>query len=269
LAHARERDELAAWIARLLALSSISPLDNHPFTIASSAPSQGKSDEQTPIVFLARSYSGFTAKLFAYATAHAEKGGAVNTSVWMDGPYGGIHRPLDSRYDSLILVAGGTGITVCLPWITETIQRAKTSKHLFLKRVVLVWAIRQADATYWIADELDYIAKKQGSGVEVMLETYVTGNATTSELAVMEGSTEEGISKEIERTESSIRTRDGRPLMSTILAEHIPSGERTMVIGCGPEGFKADLANAVAAAQGLVLAGKCTEIALHLETFGW
>ena len=60
----------------------------------------------------------------------------------------------------------------------------------------------------------------------------------------------------------------GRPVMAAVLRELVRQGESTMVVGCGPDTFRVDLANAVAAEQSRVLRGEVVEFAMHLEKFG-
>jgi predicted ferric reductase len=272
-----------------LRFTEIAPLDNHPFTIAS--PPSAPGSAQGHLVFLARSHAGFTHKLAAHI--HAKSGhddGVTTTTVWVDGPYGGIHRPLLTRYDSLILVAGGTGITSCLPWLLHSVTQART-ESVKLKRVVLVWAMRRADAFSWLADEFENVAGKL-AGIEVVLKFYVTGESTSisssrqsaddidvknetkvASVPVDEVSTKlkgGSVGSTYEDRLSALGTRfSGRPVMSEVLKEHVRAGERTMVFGCGPDGFRADLANATAGAQRRVLSGESVEIGMHLESFGW
>jgi predicted ferric reductase len=271
-----------------LRFTEVAPLDNHPFTIASAPSSPGST--QSHLIFLARSHAGFTQKLAAHVNAKAGKEDGVTTTVWVDGPYGGIHRPLLTRYDSLILVAGGTGITACLPWLLHAVAQARAESPR-LKRVVLVWAMRSADALSWLADEFDSVAGKE-SGIDVALKFHVTGSSASiasSQVSagVVDTKTEtkvasipaDQIANELKggSVDSTYEDRltalgtvvSGRPVMSAVIREHVKASEQTMVFGCGPDGFRADLANAVAGAQKRVLKGECVEIGMHLETFGW
>jgi NAD(P)H-flavin reductase len=270
-----------------LRFTDFAPLDNHPFTIASPSPAaQGK---QRHLVFLARSHTGFTHKLASYVRNNSKKQEeSVTTTVWVDGPYGGVTRPIHTRYDSLILVAGGTGISACLPWVLDSAAKAK-SVNARLKRVILVWAVKRIDAISWMANELKNIVDSKEKDIEFALRIHITGSAATStanDIAVKgkDGSrvSESAADDKIERKgseASDIAYEDqiaalgsqasGRPVMPQVLTEYVRPGERSMIFGCGPEGFRADLANAVAAAQKRVLSEECVEIGMHLETFGW
>jgi predicted ferric reductase len=271
-----------------LRFTEVAPLDNHPFTIASAPPTPGSA--QSHLVFLARSHAGFTQRLVEHVHEKAGSEDAVTTTVWVDGPYGGIHRPLFTRYDSLVLVAGGTGVTSCLPWLLHSVAQAKANSSR-LKRVVLVWAMKHTDALSWLSDEFESVAEKE-TGIKITIMFYVTGDrsfvstsrqsadiidvkdetkittvaADQSSGGLKRGSTGSTFEDRIAALGSRA---SGRPVMAEVIREHVRPGERTMIFGCGPDGFRTDLANAVANSQKRVLSGECVEIGMHLENFGW
>jgi len=86
-------------------------LDNHPFTVMSAPRGEKRGDGCQSLVFLARAQSSFTKKLALYCVAYPNS----QTSAWIDGPYGGLNRPVERLYDTVVFAAGGTGITTCLP----------------------------------------------------------------------------------------------------------------------------------------------------------
>jgi len=276
-----------------LRFTDLAPLDNHPFTIATAESARGL---PCHLVFLPRAHAGFTRKLISYVQAHASTDDrAVTTSVWLDGPYGGFHRPLHTRYDTLILLAGGTGITACFPWLQDAIARAREQESdSRIKRVVLVWAMKRPGAVQWLADEFDSLAeaKKTADKVALEIRVHVTGgelvtdNGTSTQHskasaaeAAKEGEPNVDVVAVYEKPAPSsplshvtvlgATVHTGRPIMSTVLQDFVQQGERTMVIGCGPDTFRADLGNAVAAAQSRIFKGEIVELAMHLEAFGW
>jgi predicted ferric reductase len=117
-----------------LRFPTISLLDSHPFTVVS-APQlenvavEGKAHNMTydfkpqSLVFLARTRDGFTRRLADYGAAHSN----ILASAWIDGPYSGVDRPIERLYDHLIIVAGGSGITACVPWLQHILKEAAWS----------------------------------------------------------------------------------------------------------------------------------------------
>jgi NAD(P)H-flavin reductase len=283
-----------------LRFPSFAPLENHPFTIVS-APNSGSvrekdnldSHSSPPLVFVARAYDGFTRKLAFQA---GKVGPDTTTSVWLDGPYGGIKRQIEQLYDTLLLVAGGTGITACLPWLLNVIAKAKASKTGFgaieTKRLILVWTIRSTKSLSWVEEELMSLRGLSDLGVKITCNFHITGscvnlsNDTTSQETPLPESKEDlevgiasdsGQGNEAEDSEFTYSRRlvslgtctSGRPIMTEVVNNFVADGEKVMVIGCGPETFMTDLSNAVASAQKRAFTGNCKKIVLHSETFSW
>ncbi|KAF1982501.1 hypothetical protein K402DRAFT_312645, partial [Aulographum hederae CBS 113979] len=133
----------------------ISPLDNHPFTIVSAPLPKPLTDEKDfpglqhrqTLTFLARAHAGFTKKLAAYTAASPDQ----TASAWIDGPYGGITRPIERLYDTMILVAGGTGITASLSWLLHVVQSAKAYPDAVrTKKIVLIWSMKESTHFGWV-----------------------------------------------------------------------------------------------------------------------
>ena len=158
-----------------LRFPSLSVFDNHPFTIASipqsasHGHSQNSSEMQT-MSFFVRSHAGFTRKLSCY-TSNNFDGPMLS---WVDGPYGGVSRRIEHEYDTIILVAGGTGITSCLPWLQYISQKMNKSPAICTASVKLLWVMRDAASLGWVSQELENILDLATEGA-VMLELFVTG----------------------------------------------------------------------------------------------
>jgi hypothetical protein len=163
--------------------------------------------------------------------------------------------------------------------------------------VVLLWAVKRVDAVLWLGEELDALAKAvpRARGLAVEVRLHVTGELATEPLdstadaeAAKEGLLHVKVALADEKspstahlpslsavaalsciTELGAAVHTGRPLMPAMLKDVVRRGERTIVIGCGPHTFMADLGNAVAASQTMVLKGETVELAMNLETFGW
>ena len=120
---------------------------NYLFTIAS-APNSEIKPLQPSLLYLARAHSGFTRRL-----AEASQQSDTTVRAWVEGPYGGLYRTVDFKYDSGVLVAGGAGITACLPWVQHCVTLAR-SGETSVQSVSLVWAIKQRAHWQCAATEL-------------------------------------------------------------------------------------------------------------------
>ena len=71
--------------------------------------------------FFVRSHTGFTRKLSCYTSNKID--GPMHS--WIDGPYDGVGRSIEDEYDTVILIAGVSDITSCLPWLQYISQNMK------------------------------------------------------------------------------------------------------------------------------------------------
>lgn len=116
----------------------------HPFTIASAPDSGG-------LVLMAKAVGDWTEKLYELAasgegaqrdTSEAEMGvWKRRATVMIEGPYGGLGHTLPTSFSSLILMAGGSGISHSLALAQDIIQRSP-SGVVAARTVDLVWVVR-------------------------------------------------------------------------------------------------------------------------------
>jgi predicted ferric reductase len=119
-----------------LRFAHIRPFESHPFTIAS-IPSAG-ADGSYEMVFTIRPETGFTRVLAdVAATASPDR----KFPVIVDGPYGETGTNTLRAYDSVLLLAGGTGITFAAP-LLEDLVHAMTLKDGPCKRIEVFWAVK-------------------------------------------------------------------------------------------------------------------------------
>lgn len=104
--------------------------EQHPFTFANIPTGRGSS----PATFVLRVHGGFTHRLRQAMTLPVER-----FPITIEGPYG---EPLQAEdYDSLLLIAGGSGITLCLSHFLDAIAKAdRGGRH---KTIRLVWNTRR------------------------------------------------------------------------------------------------------------------------------
>ena len=189
------------------------PHESHPFSISNVPPPPCSSGSQVnEAMFLIRAHGGFTSRLLesvtstsplaistggantdrSVATRHSSKTDVPSVSLALEGPYGHDH-PLE-HYHTVVLVAGGTGVTFCLSYFMRLLQpfardRARSGKYVddrvdaednqallagdtdtdtdidaptptpawrtCLRRLKLIWHVREIGDVEWIAPMLN------------------------------------------------------------------------------------------------------------------
>ncbi|GAB7361881.1 hypothetical protein MBLNU230_g1919t2 [Neophaeotheca triangularis] len=135
-----------------LRMPGISIFENHPFTIASLCSDDFPSaygDEYRDMVLVFRPFGGFTNKVLKSALDH----GPWHTyRTFIDGPYGGMARSLDS-FDHVVLLAGGSGVTAVISHLLDLIKRMRDGKAV-TKTVQVIWALKRPETMEWFKEEL-------------------------------------------------------------------------------------------------------------------
>jgi predicted ferric reductase len=127
---------------------------SHPFTVAWTSRS-GSSDEDekrsssdllralvggsqtTTMSVLIKGQDGFTKKLIQKAEDSPE--GRIEAMALAEGPFGGIHSL--ASYGTLLLIAGGIGITHPMSYLNEVVTTF-TEQKTATRKVHLVWIVR-------------------------------------------------------------------------------------------------------------------------------
>ncbi|KAJ7622497.1 FAD-binding domain-containing protein [Roridomyces roridus] len=231
---------------------------SHPFTINSvHAVGEGKEAE---VELILRVHGGITRAL----AKKVEDGKREwTTRVAIDGPYGGVHAPLE-RYEKVYLLAGGTGATFVLPILTDLAAKMKAGgKDVVCKRVEVVIAVPDSDAYTWMHPSIAAATSKlpdtdTALGVRVYHTRAYSGK----------GDNKSDIEADLESV-SSESELTGRPDLFGIVREAHESAEKVAIIACGPDSFLYDVRNAVADAQLVIVDGfgKCKDLFLHTETY--
>lgn len=135
-----------------LRMPGISIFENHPFTVASLCNEDFPSDygeQYRDMTLVFRPFGGFTRKVLNSAL---ERGPNKTYRAFIDGPYGGMQRDLAS-FDTVVLFAGGSGITAIVSHLLDLIKKMRDGKAL-TKRVQVVWALKRPDTMEWFKEEL-------------------------------------------------------------------------------------------------------------------
>jgi len=112
--------------------------------------------------FIISKQSGFTKALYNLVQSAAaradpekpEKGYVLKLLGLVEGPYGG-HHSFDS-FGTVVLVAGGVGITHCLGYIRHLLHGCNEGT-VATQKVKLVWVIRKSEHIHWVSAWLEEI----------------------------------------------------------------------------------------------------------------
>ncbi|MCJ1303971.1 hypothetical protein MMC08_006782 [Hypocenomyce scalaris] len=135
-----------------LRMPGISVFENHPFTIASLCSDDFPSDygeQYRDMTLVFRPFGGFTRKAL---DAAIEKGPYKTYRAFIDGPYGGMQRDL-AAFDTVVLFAGGSGITAIVSQLLDLIKKMRDGKAV-TKNVHVVWALKRPETMEWFKEEL-------------------------------------------------------------------------------------------------------------------
>ncbi len=158
-------------------------IQSHPATIAS-VPSSHNND----LVFILKRHKGFTNRLLGSASASTsnspqtkQEGAATfqrSYRAQIDGPYGGSHADF-AAFDTVLLIAGSTGVTFILPQLLDIAHRASSSsQRLPVRRLEFIWVVKNiswTSWTSWISEELSSAsAQLHASGIDLAIKIFVT-----------------------------------------------------------------------------------------------
>ena len=133
-------------------MPGISVFENHPFTIASLCSDDfpsGYGEDYRDMVIVFRPFGGFTKKVLESALEH---GPWQTYRAFLDGPYGGMRRSMDS-FEHVVMFAGGSGITAVVSQLLDLIKRMRDGKAI-TKTIQLVWAMKRPETMEWFKEEL-------------------------------------------------------------------------------------------------------------------
>jgi ferric-chelate reductase len=173
----------------LLAIPRYGIGQSHPATIAST-PTSHNGD----LVFILKGQKGFTRSLLNSASSSTTSlpGGTkeekptqeITHVTFIDGPYGASQADF-ACFDTVLLVAGSTGVTFTLPILLDLAHRAsKQREQLAIHRVEFVWVIRKVGHTSWISDELQSaFTQLQQAGIDIKVRIFVTRDDRLTDLS--------------------------------------------------------------------------------------
>ncbi|KAK3725361.1 hypothetical protein LTR37_000331 [Vermiconidia calcicola] len=193
----------------------------------------------TSISLIMRARGGMTKKL--YERALAQPSGKFTTWGLIEGPYGG-HESMSS-YGTVILFAGGVGITHCIGYVHHLLlqhQAGITST----RKILLVWSVPNTESLEWVR-----ILRMEGRREILRIQLFVTKPRHRNEVISSTG---------------SVQMFPGRCAPETILRKEME--ERIGAVGvtvCGP----GPLGDAVRAAVRDVVEDGCIDFVEEAFTY--
>ncbi|KAI0820540.1 iron reductase [Trametes gibbosa] len=185
LIHVHDCDD--GWVAgqhvRLRVFFSGRVFESHPLTIVN-APSSASCVPSNSLMLAARVNGDWTRAINKYASKEREREASekdeqpgVAIQVMLDGPYGGSSVDLGD-YESVLLVAGGSGATFTLGLLDDIVARCvKLGRRNGEKtrRIEFAWCIRSFGCIQWFAPMLTDIANTvAGTSLDLHISVYVT-----------------------------------------------------------------------------------------------
>ncbi|KAF9444633.1 hypothetical protein P691DRAFT_807110 [Macrolepiota fuliginosa MF-IS2] len=268
---------------------SASPLEAHPFTISTI----DDGSENSHLKFFIRVQKGATKRLFNSAEGSGE------VRVLLDGPYSS--PPLLIGYDTVLLIAGGSGVAFTLPLFLDLIKRSK-QRGPMCRRLTFVWTIRNMDHLTWIQSELLEVLQDLPSHLTLSIHIFITGaadaaaqgdveedlealdddTASNSEAHksdnedTTEGQNEKAIgSSNINKTTKDllvlpmVKIHQGRADLDKLIRDEVMLAKDTMSVNvCGIHGLTGAVRKAMQYPRMLDILKGGPTISLHVEAFG-
>ncbi|KAI5956001.1 FRE7 [Candida theae] len=250
-------------------------LDSHPFSVSTTT------EQGAGMKFIVVPKSGLTKHHFRELDRQIE----LNKQVYIDGPYGGTFRDV-SKFDKLVLVASGSGVTATIPFLSYIAQLHQSKSPLMdnLKCVNFIWVVRYQKNIKWIEDELircqNILGRKLQLDIRVcdyLLEMKPVG--LEKKKNVVDDDDDDDDEKHIESEQDGASTNlpitYGKPDVRAILTSLTSSfAKRNIVVCSGSHSMQRQVSQTVSDLQPLVFNNdlrntNVEEIYLHTECFGW
>ena len=207
------------------------------------------------LTFWIRPYDGWTKRLRDECLRSPTRTSAP--TILPEGPYG--HHCPTSSFDSVLLIAGGTGIASAVPYILEHMSLSKAGRTN-TTHIHLLWTARQASFIQEVfARELRTATQRDDFSADLFFTRQSEGPKHTGE--------------DFERQDDEVlevpELQYGRPDMAAAIAKAATRAEMTgtkvAVLVCGPPAMADEARLAVHRS----LKRGCHSVEYFEESFGW
>ena len=242
----------------------------NPFTIAS-LPAKDKQ-----LLLVTRTLNGNTKSLADLARSPSAEIGPGETSpsipIALEGPYGAsAHIPNLSKFDRVLLVAGGVGATFVMPIYRNIVEHEGVFRSAN-PQIRFVWAVRKLAETQWAfpsSDEDETELEDARNTVEVYITRPSGANLqmddTGEDIELTEAEQLMPFQDGMEKARKGMTVHAGRPDIGGIASEVFTNSFGSVaVLVCGPQAMTEELREQV----GRWMKGG-RDIYWHCETFGW
>ncbi|KAK6366949.1 hypothetical protein LTS17_010500 [Exophiala oligosperma] len=161
------------------------------------------------ISLIVKKHGGFTRKL--WDRAWGGRGLPLSLNAYIEGPYGD-ERSLAS-YGTVMLFAGGVGITHQLPYVRELVE-GYAQGTVAARRITLVWVIPTVEVLDWIRPWMHEVLRMPGRREVLRVLLYVTRH---------------GLTQPITSPSETVRMLRGRPDVQSLMAEEV--SQKTGCVG--------------------------------------
>lgn len=172
----------------------------------------------TSLSLIIRARTGMTRQMYD-KVAKADKKSFVTWGA-IEGPYGG-HDSLSS-YGTVILFAGGVGITHCIGYIHHLMLQYQAG-ICSTRKILLVWSVPNTESLEWVRDWMDRVLRMEFRRDVLRIQLFITKPRHRGEVVSSTG---------------SVQMFPGRCNPQTVIEREMP--ERIGSVGvtvCGPGAF--------------------------------
>jgi NAD(P)H-flavin reductase len=208
------------------------------------------------LTFWIRPFDGWSSRL--RMKCQNSQDGVLNQRLLVEGPYGHTANLWD--YESILFIAGGTGLSAALPYIEEHIYRRSTNQGVLTRDIKFIWTSRNPGFIH------DVCTKELRSALtheDIHCQFYSTSQIHSKS----ETAETDKISSTVD-----VKVNQGRPDIASSIMESaldkINGGSkagRLAILVCGPASMADEARAAVISAR----RSGCNVIEYVEETFGW
>lgn len=268
--------------------SDLHLLTAHPFTISSVYHDPLVTGKLSELVFYIKPRGGVTGRLAAIA----RKQPGCSKKIYIEGPYGGISAHHMARFDTILVIAGGSGGGFSLAMVDEALRLSelefKGEKPEHTRRnLQVVFSTRDTAMADWYAAEIESrlshsttLSSDPETSFETSVSVHITSVVNSAASSPNLGTDKNPkVPTEVTTTGSfSLNVhRNARPDVPGLIARTASMAhsqgnfqgrkQRIGVLVCGPASMLHDTRNAAAIAQKRALDGDIEELYLHSEPF--